>query len=149
MKAMTQSAARNKADNIGDAKAYRQACAIVERQFRKLNEVCPGIESAHLVQAGETMFMWGLFSEMTGDDARSRKLLAKYLREYAKMDSELSECHAELTASAAKWNDLVKEVSDRGRQAYTKNDDDHLGRIALFLLEHMGIGQADEPPTSH
>jgi hypothetical protein len=38
---------KNKAD-IADAKAYCQACAIVERQFRKLKERIPFIADKQL-----------------------------------------------------------------------------------------------------
>jgi hypothetical protein len=126
---------------INDAKAYRQACVIADRQIQKLSEVCPEALGTEFLQSGRTMFMWGVFAEMTGDDQRSFKLLARYLREHAKVDSELSECQAGLIAAASKWNDMVKEVSNRGRQAYRENDDDQLGRVVLFLLEHMGLDE--------
>jgi hypothetical protein len=156
--AIAHISARNKADNLGDAKAYREACAIVERQLQKLTEFCPGIETARFIQAGETIFMWGVFSAMTGSDKRSRKLLANFLHRHAKMDYNLSEAHATRTAAASKWDPMVKEISDRGRQAYRDHDDEHLIRIAPYLLAWTGItpckrgmlrGISDHSPLIH
>jgi hypothetical protein len=137
--AMAHVSARHNAASLGDAMAYRQACAIIERQFQKLTALCPGIETAQFMQAGETIFMWGVFSAMTGSDKRSRKLLANYLHKHAKMAYNLSEAHATRTAAASKWDPMVKEISDRGRQAYRDRDDEHLVRIAPYLLVWMGI----------
>lgn len=87
-----------------------------------------------------------------GDDRRRStkfQALGKISPRACKVDFELSECQAAIMAAASKWNDMVKEVSNRGRQAYRENDDDQLGRVVLFLLEHMGISQGHGSPTSH
>jgi hypothetical protein len=127
--------------NINDAKAYRQACALADRQIKKLMEICPEAQGSSVMNSGETMFMWGVFSEMTGDSLRSFHLLARYLREHAKVDPELSQAQAGIIAAASNWDDMVKEVSNHGRKAYKENSDDDLGRAVLFLIEHLGIGR--------
>lgn len=135
--------------NINDAKAYRQACAFADRQMHKLMEICPEASGTEVLRSGETMLMWGVFSELTGDDDRSFRLLTRYLREQAKVDPDLSEAQAGLVATASKWNDMVKEISKRGRLAFLENDDDQLGLVILSLIEGLGIVDTHEPSKHH
>jgi hypothetical protein len=137
--AMAHVSTRHNSGSLGDAKAYRDACAIIERQFQKLTMLRPGMETAQFMQVGETIFLWGVFSTMTGSYKRSRKLLANYLHRHNKMAYNSSESYATRTAAASKWDPMVREIADRGRRACRDRNDEHLVRIAPYLLVWMGI----------
>ncbi|WP_133624445.1 hypothetical protein [Phyllobacterium brassicacearum] len=138
-RAMPHAFAMKKSDEFDDSTEYHQACGIVERQFLKLTSLCPGIATAPFMKAGEAMFMWGVFSAMTGSDERSEKLLTTYLHRHAGVDYDLSVEQAHLTASTARMTPLLREISRCGEFAYRENDDELFVHIAQLFLKEMGI----------
>lgn len=134
---MSHAFAMTKTDDFEESKEYHQACDIAERQLKKLISRCPGIETAPFMKAGETMFMWGVFSAMTGSDERSEKLLTTYLHRHAGVDYDLSAEQAKLTASTARMTPLLREIARCGEYAYRKNDDEQFIHIAQLMLREM------------
>jgi hypothetical protein len=138
-RAMSHALAITKTDDLEESNEYRQACAIAERQQKTLISLCPDIETAPFMRAGETMFMWGVFSAMTGSEERSEKLLTTYLYRHSGVDYDLSAEQAELTASTARMTPLLREIARCGEYAYRKNDDEQFIHIAQLMLREMEI----------
>lgn len=118
------------------AKEYRQACAIIERLFKKLTVQCPGIEDTPFLRTGEAWFVWGLFTAMTGSDHRSETLLRTYLHNKHGLRHADAAAHARCIAVTTNLNSpLFHGVSRCGSDAYRNNDDTQLVHVAHMMLK--------------
>lgn len=119
---------------ITDTAAFDLAQDIADTQKAKLREQQLHQISDDDMQIGETWFVWGIFSAITGDRPRQQKLLADYLTRKIRPRGDIAKIVRDTLALDSEGNQLFNAISTAGRQAYHEDGDHHLSKIAAIFL---------------